>query len=216
MKQEIKPTKLVLEGVQKYDLANLPQLEQYVLSQGSVYSSDVNTAILRFYQIEPQLMKAEVATKILVSAIMQLPKPDFKLLSHLVPEYVQKQEPIIRVFALAESLETSKFTQFWRLLTDESADLVYPGLQESVREYIFWVIKHTYHQITKQQLAEYLNMSGKELDAVIRKHVEDDGWTVKGDIFTLPLEYSSKQSKPQAPGTLLDSTVQLLGKVFES
>eukprot|EP01025_Chloroclados_australasicus_P040120 TRINITY_DN4178_c0_g3_i1.p2 TRINITY_DN4178_c0_g3~~TRINITY_DN4178_c0_g3_i1.p2 ORF type:complete len:245 (-),score=21.72 TRINITY_DN4178_c0_g3_i1:159-812(-) len=206
----------VLQSVQKYDIANLPQLEQYVLKQGGEYSSDISAAILRFYQMEPQLTKPQVTVMILMSAIQQLPKPDFKTLSHLIPEHVQKQEPIARVFALAECLETTKFLQFWKLLTEESADLVYPGVQENVRNYILWVIKHTYHQISKQSFRAYLNLQSEaELEALIKQQMEQNKWTVKDDIITLPLEYSSRQSKPQLPGARLEQVVELLGKVFE-
>eukprot|EP01024_Parvocaulis_polyphysoides_P042011 TRINITY_DN384_c0_g2_i1.p1 TRINITY_DN384_c0_g2~~TRINITY_DN384_c0_g2_i1.p1 ORF type:complete len:234 (+),score=25.78 TRINITY_DN384_c0_g2_i1:53-703(+) len=209
--------KVVLQGAQKYDINNLHQLEQYVLNQSGGYSSDINAAVLRFYQMEPQLMNPQIVVMILMSAIQQLPRPDFKILTHLIPEHVQKQEPIVRVFALASCLETAKFLQFWKLLTEESADLVFPGVQESVREYILWVIKRTYHQITKQQLQQYLNLQNTaQVDAVVQEQQKKNGWTVEGTTITLPLEYSSKQSKPQLPGARLEQVVELLGKVFES
>lgn len=50
---------------------------------------DVNLALLRFYQINPNLMNASLVAKILCKALMQLPDPDFKLCLHLLPERVQ-------------------------------------------------------------------------------------------------------------------------------
>lgn len=55
----------------------------------SSYSLDANLAVLRFYQLSPDLTKSATVAKILLKALMALPGADFKVCMHLVPDSLQ-------------------------------------------------------------------------------------------------------------------------------
>ena len=50
------------------------------------FSLDVATAVLRCYQLQPSTANRELIAKTLLRALMQLPKPDYKICLQLLPE----------------------------------------------------------------------------------------------------------------------------------
>lgn len=50
------------------------------------FSLDVATTVLRCYQLQPSTANKELIAKTLLRALMQLPRPDYKICIHLLPE----------------------------------------------------------------------------------------------------------------------------------
>jgi hypothetical protein len=50
------------------------------------YSLDVATAVFRLYQLQPTLARKELVAKALLKALSQMPKQDYRILIHLLPE----------------------------------------------------------------------------------------------------------------------------------
>lgn len=72
----------------RYDPSILPQLEQYVTSQctNATYDLDCNLATLKLYQFHPDKSNPTIIAKILVKALMNLPRTDYLLCTYLVSE----------------------------------------------------------------------------------------------------------------------------------
>jgi hypothetical protein len=64
-------------------------LQYYLYLQvtgASKYSLDVATAVFRFYQLQPTLARKELIAKALLKALSQMPKQDYRILIHMLPE----------------------------------------------------------------------------------------------------------------------------------
>lgn len=46
-------------------------------------------AVLRLYQLQPSVAKTDKIAKIFLKSLMQLPAPDYKICSHVLPEKLQ-------------------------------------------------------------------------------------------------------------------------------
>jgi hypothetical protein len=56
------------------------------IAGASEFSLDVATTVLRCYQLQPTSANKELIAKTLLRALMQLPRPDYKICIHLLPE----------------------------------------------------------------------------------------------------------------------------------
>lgn len=56
------------------------------IAGGSEFSLDVATTVLRCFQLQPTTANKELIAKTLLRALMQLPRPDYKICIHLLPE----------------------------------------------------------------------------------------------------------------------------------
>lgn len=50
------------------------------------YSLDVAAAVFRIYQLQPSAANKDLIAKTLLRALMQLPRPDYRVLIHILPE----------------------------------------------------------------------------------------------------------------------------------
>ncbi|GMH43847.1 hypothetical protein BSKO_11781 [Bryopsis sp. KO-2023] len=170
-----------LKGKDRYDQAKLKELEASVgqqVSSGS-YGLDVNMALLRFYQINPESTNAMLVAKILCKALMQLPDPDFKLCLHLLPEKVQNEEPIATLVLLAGHLSAARFPQFWAA-ADMCKELLnsVPKFYDAIRAYVLHVVGISYQKILMDVLGPYLKLEGKDLQKLVDAKVRSGGWSV--------------------------------------
>merc|ERR1711991_346718 len=73
----------------RYSVESLGALSDLVKMQvedASLYSLDVNLAVLKLYQFYPDESDHGVICNILAKALMALPAPDFQLCTFLIPE----------------------------------------------------------------------------------------------------------------------------------
>ena len=173
-------------------LVVLQPLEDAVNSQclEGWYDAELNTALLKLYQMYPseseKVVKVEVLVKVLLKALMQLPEPDFALALMMVPEYLQNLETVRTICMFAEKLQTASFPEFWDLAR-ANPDLVHkvPGFQNACRRHVLRVVGMTFREISAVSLAKYLGLaSSRDLGGALTEGLailnEDEG------VATLP------------------------------
>lgn len=177
-----------------YTPDKLPQLEVAFEDQvdKGQYDLDTSLSLLRQYSFSPEHVNIKIISKILITAMLQLPSPDFALMLHLIPERSQDEQPLAALIALNQHLEGARFQAFWPA-ADSCRDILksVPGVNDSVRTYILGAISSTYQRVTKSLLADSLRLDGAPLDALIESRTKSDGWrsssTSNGDtIYILP------------------------------
>jgi hypothetical protein len=70
----------------RYDVAILPQLEEYCSS--AVYDLEAGLACLKLYQFNPDSTKVAIVAKILLKTLTRLPQTDYLACSYIVPDRV--------------------------------------------------------------------------------------------------------------------------------
>lgn len=153
----------------------LQPLEDAVNSQCEEgwYDAELNSALLKLYQMYPseseKVVKVDILVKILLKSLMQLPDPDFQLALMMVPEYLQTLKDIQTIANLAAKLQTAQFPEFWELVKANS-DLVQrvPGFSSACRKHILRVVGMTFREISATLLASYLGLgSARDLGGAL-------------------------------------------------
>jgi len=163
----------LLKGGSRYELSIKEPLEKHVLAQlkEGHYDFDANLAVLKLYLLYPEESNQEIIEGILLKALMAFPKSDFCLCMYQIPEKYNKEFSGIK--GLAQQLEMAKFKAFWKEAESVEALSKAKGWQAAVRSFIAGVVSSTFRSIRQEQLIELLNITAKELDAMITER----GWT---------------------------------------
>ncbi|KAF5748390.1 eukaryotic translation initiation factor 3 subunit K [Tripterygium wilfordii] len=192
--QQVAYTVEQLVAVNPYNPDILPDLENYVNEQvaSQTYRLDANLCLLRLYQFEPARMSAQIVARILVKALMAIPAPDFSLCLFLIPERVQMEEQIKTLIVLSHYLESGRFREFW----DEAAKSRHivesvPGFEQAIQAYAIHVLSLTYQKVSRNVLAEAINIEGLSLDKFLEQQVANCGWILekshgKGQLIVIP------------------------------
>ncbi|KAI2806335.1 hypothetical protein RDWZM_006685 [Blomia tropicalis] len=153
----------MLCGIELYNPHNIEVLHEYLNEQcaENTYDLEANLAILRLYQFNTEHVDKKVIIKILLKALTALPSPDFGLCKGLIdPAYFEEEEidPHLKhVLHLHQLLEICDFKQFWiDLRSDPGVYLGIAGFDDSIRQYICYVVRITYQTIDKASLCELL------------------------------------------------------------
>lgn len=153
----------MLRGIELYNPHNIQVLHEYLHEQcaENTYDLEANLAILRLYQFNTNQIDKKVIIKILLKALTALPNPDFILCKSLIdPNYFEGEEidPNMKhVLQLHQLLEICDFKQFWtELRSDPGVYLDIAGFDDSIRQFICYVVKITYQSIDKTTLCELL------------------------------------------------------------
>jgi len=172
----------------RYDVAILPQLEAYIDEQCSSqgYDLEANLATLKLYQFHPDQLKAPVVAKILIKALMSLPKTDFLSCTYLIPERVLDEAPISTICSVANLLETCSFREFWSALEPLRAGplAATPGFDAAVRAFILTTFEITFQSVPTGHVKGSLGMTD---DSALGKLITERGWTVTGDLVKVSL-----------------------------
>jgi len=172
----------MLKGIERYNPENHRLLENYVdyQVQENFYNLEANLAVLKLYQFNPTLFKADIVTSILLKALTSLPHTDFVLCKCQIDLFSIAEEPdnqnIKALLHVHTLLETCQFKEFWAFINDQRKiwDRVI-GFEEAIRKYIAHMIKIAYQRIDKATLLELLDI--KNLQDVIKSN----NWTDEGD-----------------------------------
>ena len=153
----------MLCGIELYNPNNIELLHEYLIEQcaENTYDLEANLAILRLYQFNPKEVDKDDIIKILLKALTALPNPDFILCKSLIdPQFFEEEEidPNIKhVLQLHQLLEICDFKNFWTTLrSDPAVYLDIAGFDDSIRQFICYVVKITYQTINKSTLCELL------------------------------------------------------------
>lgn len=179
-----------VRGEERYQESRLPQLSRVLEQQiagASDFSLDVATTVLRCFQLQPSTANKELIAKTLLRALMQLPRPDYKICVHLLPEKLVSEEPVSSVVLLAQHLEASNLQDFWAA-TSSCKDTIkqVPGFQDAIREYVLHSIGITFRRVSTRVLADWLKLEPPALKQLLADKTKSAGWTVQGDIAVLP------------------------------
>lgn len=142
---------------------------------------------LRFrYQLNPDRLKDEVVTNILVKAMTLFPSPQFSLALHLINPSAagagELHEALSKLRTLNSQLEGAQYAEFWASVDgdDLCADLIadISGFEEVVRHRIAQLVSHAFREVKLTHLESWLGLSE---DATKKFVTEVAGWSVDGE-----------------------------------
>jgi translation initiation factor 3 subunit K len=186
LKPEIE--KIFHSNIDKYNPENIRTMEEYIDAQSreNDYDLEGNLLLLKLYQLNPggsySAARAAFVAKILLMALMQLPRNDFQICKALVEPELTRVLRIQDVMRLETTLETCQFEFFWDEM-DKCRDTVagVEGFDAAIRDYICSVIGMTNQTINERQLQSFL---GKQPYEKFKRLVEEKGWKiVNGLVF---------------------------------
>jgi len=169
----------------RYNPEILGELENHLQHQidSKTYHFEANLAILKLYQFHPKKSNTTVIKKILIKALMNTPSTDFLLSSYLIPEKIQVEPTVAKLFQLANHIESAKFKEFWTEVNDSREILsVVPEFDAAIRRFIIGLLSTTYQTIATTQLSELLNLDQSKTSELIASA----GWKQGQDTVTFP------------------------------
>ncbi|GLB36322.1 putative component of the eukaryotic translation initiation factor 3 (eIF-3) complex, which is involved in protein synthesis of a specialized repertoire of mRNAs and, together with other initiation factors, stimulates binding of mRNA and methionyl-tRNAi to the 40S ribosome [Lyophyllum shimeji] len=203
----------LVSGVDRYNPSNVSILEDYLYHQirSEEYDCLANLAILKLYQFNPELYNPDVIVNILLKALTASPLPDFNLCISLLderPPNVNTDEPdplpslLPTLKGLHSLLYRCRFPAFWKAYRSEELEnlrdnytVEVVGFENAVREVAIRAVKAAFTQISTTRLGSYLDLTGADLEAYIRKL----GWTIDPS--------SSVVNIPPNPDNQIEATV---------
>lgn len=138
------------------------------------------------YQLNPDRLKDEVVTNVLVKSMTQFPSSQFSLALHLINPGTanagELSEALIKLRLLNSQLEGAKYSEFWATLDgdDLCADLIADinGFEDMIRHNIAMLISQAFREIKLSHLESWLGLDGEATKKFI---TETAGWSVDGE-----------------------------------
>ncbi|KAH0529740.1 hypothetical protein TsFJ059_004448 [Trichoderma semiorbis] len=178
----------VINGLERYNPEAVGTLESYLQEQCDQKFADCNAnrTLLKLYQLNPDRMKDEVVTNILVKAMTQFPSSQFTLALHLINPSAastgELHEAITKLRSLNSQLQGAQYADFWADLDgdDLCADLIadISGFEDLVRERIATLVSHAFREIKLSHMVSWL---GFNEDKTRKFLTEVAGWTIDDD-----------------------------------
>ncbi|KAF4589282.1 Translation initiation factor 3, subunit 12, eukaryotic [Ophiocordyceps camponoti-floridani] len=175
----------IINGLERYNPEAVGTLETYLQEQCEEKFCDCNAnrTLLKLYQLNPDRMKDEVITNILVKALTQFPSAQFSLALHIINPSVaatgELPEALAKLRSLNSQLEGAQYTNFWATVDgdDICADLVadISGFEDLIRHRIAQLISQAFREVNMDLLEPWLGL-GK--DATKKFVTEVCGWEV--------------------------------------
>lgn len=169
---EEKPPREYVESLMtkgSYKTSNQSTLEAYAEAQATGegdYYFEANKALLKIYQFLPKNADPNKVALVLLLAMLQFPgsSTDWLALSYLVPERLQKTEPISTVLRCCKSLDACKFTSFWERFEtlkssgDKYIEACVGGATAVLQNGILEAMALTYRSASLEKVLANLNM----------------------------------------------------------
>lgn len=138
------------------------------------------------YQLNPDRMKDEVVTNILVKAMTQFPSPQFSLALHLINPSAaatgELSEALTKLRSLNAQLEGAQYADFWADLDgdDLCADLIadIAGFEDVLRQHITVLVSQAFREINVSHLEAWLGLNKDKTHKFVTEVV---GWSVDGE-----------------------------------
>jgi len=181
----------LVSGVDRYNPSNIGILEDYLYHQirTEEYDCLANLAVLKLYQFNPELYNPDVTINILLKALTS-PLADFNLCVSLLDERpinatLDEPDPLPTILPTLKSLYNllyrCRFPAFWEIYRSEELEslrdnytIEIVGFENAVRAVAIRAVRITFTKISSKRLGSYLDLTGSELDAFIKKL----GWTI--------------------------------------
>lgn len=144
-----------------YDVATATGLEAFVVSQLSnkTYDFAANKALLKNYQVNPSIAKADFVSKVLILSLMRLPSSDFLALTYIIPTQLAGNANIAVIQKSADSLERGKFREFWeQFVPAQTLFTEAVGFVDSIRLFIVSNLRDTFKSIPKALFQQQLGL----------------------------------------------------------
>ncbi|KAK0710495.1 armadillo-type protein [Apiosordaria backusii] len=216
----------IIGGLERYNPQAAEVLEAYLQQQCEEKFCDCNAnrALLKLYQLNPDRIKDEVVTNVLVKTMTQFPSPQFDLALHLLsPSYSNPgpgsssdlAEAVAKLRALNTQLEGAQYDHFWATLESDDiyADLTtdIKGFEEIIRVKIAQLISQAFREISVGVLESYL---GLRSEAEAKTFVtETCGWKVGDDgVVHIPKNAENEAKKTEIRE---DVTVDMFTRVIK-
>lgn len=138
------------------------------------------------YQLNPDRLKDEVVTNILVKAMTQFPSAQFQLALHLINPSAansgELHEALNKLRTLNSQLEGAQYARFWETLDgdDLCADLIadITGFEDMIRHRIAQLVSQAFREIKLSHLEVWLGLS----EDAAKKFIEEvAGWSVDAE-----------------------------------
>ncbi|KAF7544046.1 hypothetical protein G7Z17_g10253 [Cylindrodendrum hubeiense] len=178
----------IINGLERYNPEAVSPLEAYLQEQCEQKYTDCNAnrTLLKLYQLNPDRIKDEVVTNILVKAMAEFPSSQFSLALHLINPSAasngELHEAVGKLRALNGQLEGAQYAGFWAdidgddLCADLIADIV--GFEDVVRHRIALLVSQSFRELQLTHLESWLGLNE---DATKKFVTEVCGWTVDGE-----------------------------------
>ncbi|KAM7188089.1 COP9 signalosome, subunit CSN8 domain containing protein [Rhypophila sp. PSN 637] len=216
----------IINGLERYNPEAAGTLETYLQQQceEKFCDSNANRALLKLYQLNPDRIKDEVITNILVKAMTQFPSPQFDLAMHLLsPSHSnpgpnsssELAEAVSKLRALNAQLEGAQYDRFWATLESDDlyADLTtdIAGFEDMIRVRIAQLVSHAYREISVSVLENWLGLDG---EAKVKAFVtETCGWKVGEDgVVQIPKNPENEAKKSEVRE---DVTIDMFSRVIK-
>ena len=190
----------------KYDReANLALLRLIQLSLETDPVEVAHTYLHQDHQISPEEINANFATtwdiygnivfKILVKAMMQMPRNDFGLMKSMISIEKQQNEQMIGwSIYMYELLDKCHFEMFWKEISASPERIEdFTGFKESIRTYVCYAMSKTFQNVPLVFAKKLLGLSDEK---DIKFWIDKNNWVLKGsEIFCGNLEEKVKTKK---------------------
>ncbi|KAK4099111.1 winged helix DNA-binding domain-containing protein [Parathielavia hyrcaniae] len=182
------------------------------------------TTLVSSYQLNPDRIKDEVITNILVKAMTQFPSPQFDLSLHLLSPSQSNPGPnstsdlteaVAKLRVLNAQLEGAQYARFWVTLDSDDiyADLTtdIAGFEEMIRLRIAQLISQAHREVQTSVLEGWLGLDGE--DEVNKFVIETCGWKVGEDgLVQIPKNADNEAKKTEIRE---DVAVDMFGRVIK-
>ncbi|KAK3939358.1 armadillo-type protein [Diplogelasinospora grovesii] len=182
----------IINGLERYNPEAAGVLEEYLAQQCQKKFCDCNAnrALLKLYQLNPNKIKDEVITNILVKAMTQFPSPQFDLAIHLLLPSLSSPsasssselaEAVSKLRALNALLEGAQYGRFWATLDNDTDDIYadlttdIAGFEDIIRVRIAQLISEAFREVHVSVLEAWLGLDDEE---EVKKFVGEFGWKV--------------------------------------
>jgi len=196
----------IINGLERYNPEAVGTLEAYLQEQCEHRFCDCNAnrTLLKLYQLNPDRIKDEVITPLLVKAMTQFPSSQFALALHLINPSTTTasgvlHETVAKLRALNSLLEGAQYARFWATLDSDDvyADLVVDiaGFEELVRHRIALLVSQAFREVPLAILEQWL---GLDEEAARRFVAEVCRWVIdaKGNV-TVPKNPDNEAKKAE-------------------
>lgn len=137
---------------------------------------------------------SDIVFKLLIKAIMQMPRNNFTLMKSMINIEHHQQELIGWSFLMYDLLDCCHFERFWKEISavpDRVAEFV--GFEESIRRYICYTISKTFQNVPVALAMKYLGLNDQ---AQLQNWCTQQNWQIKNDqIYCGNLEHNIKSKK---------------------
>ncbi|KAK3376553.1 armadillo-type protein [Lasiosphaeria ovina] len=218
----------VINGLERYNPEAAGTLEAYLQLQCEEKFCDCNAnrALLKLYQLNPDRIKVEAVTNILVKAMTQFPSPQFDLAMHLLAPATslpnansasELAEAVAKLRALNAQLEGAQYSLFWATLANDSDDIYadlttdIAGFEDLIRLRIAQLISQAFREVQVSVLENWLGLDDEE--EVKKFAVEACGWKVGEDgLVQIPKNAENEAKKSEIRE---DVTIDMFSRVIK-